>query len=269
VIDVVRIKSRYVEVDSVRIRYYDNGRTHAQTLLFIHGLGGSIESWTNNLKPLSQKFRVIAIDLPGFGLSEKPLIDYTIHFYSSILMKFVHVLKLRHPINIVGSSLGGQIAADIAISNLTAVRKLILVSPAGVSPKSFTSSIGLDSYTDIITAASPAGIKKLVSSSSSAPVSNKYAAMIFQRIRMPGAKAAFLSALRHSADAKRIDTGSIKSHTLVIWGKEDLVIPVKFVSPFITMKNCRVNIIEKCGHTPHAEKPAIVNAIIQSFLLET
>jgi pimeloyl-ACP methyl ester carboxylesterase len=263
------IKSRYVGVDGFRVRYCDNGRSRVQSLLFIHGLGGSIESWTNNLKPLSEMFRVIAIDLPGFGLSDKPLIDYTIGFYSSILFKFVDVLKLRHPINIVGSSLGGQIAADIAISNLMAVRKLILISPAGVSPKSFTSSPGLDSYANIITAASPAKIKKLMSLSSSIPVSNKYADLIFQRIRMPGAKAAFLSALRHSADAKRIDTDKIESHTLVIWGKNDLVIPVKFISPFITMKNCRVNIIEKCGHRPHAEKPAIINAMIQSFIHET
>jgi pimeloyl-ACP methyl ester carboxylesterase len=267
-IQMERLKPRYVTVDHFNVRYLDNARRRAQTLLFVHGLGGSIESWKKNIEPLSGIFRILVLDLPGFGLSDKPLMDYTIGFYSSLVMKFIRELKVKPPINIVGSSLGGQIAADIAILNPQIVRKLILISPAGVTPKSFVNSPGLHAYTNILKATSIARIKKLISMSGTVPVSNAYATMILQRISMPGAKEAFTSALKHSADARRIDTKRIKSHTLVIWGKEDLVIPVKFVSPFITMKNCRVNIIENCGHRPQAEKPVILNAIIQNFIQE-
>ena len=52
------------------------------------------------------------------------------------------------------------------------------------------------------------------------------------------------------------ELGKIKAPTLLIWGKEDIMIPVKCVEPFVRMKNCRVVMLEHCGHRPHSERPA-------------
>jgi len=263
---VGRLKTKYAVIDNLRIRYQDSATAGAKTLIFIHGLGGSIESWDSNTGQLSKKYRTVAFDLPGFGLSDKPLKNYTIAFFSSFVIQAVRRLNIELPINIIGSSLGGQIAANIAVVNPNEVDKLVLISPAGFTPKSFLNSYGLQKYTGILGATSKAEIKKALSETTTSLVSSKLASLVHERILMPGAKEAFDSSLRHSTTARRININKIKSPTLVIWGKEDLVIPVRFVFPFIEMKNCRVNILENCGHRPHAEQPGLVNEIVQRFI---
>src|SRR5512145_1694858 len=120
----------YAVVDNLKIRYQDSARVGAKTLVFLHGLGGSIESWDNNTTQLSTKYRTVAFDLPGFGLSDKPRRKYTVGFFSSFVLRAVDELNIGLPINIIGSSLGGQIAANIAVTNPHEVSKLILISPA-------------------------------------------------------------------------------------------------------------------------------------------
>jgi 2-hydroxy-6-oxonona-2,4-dienedioate hydrolase len=263
---VGKLKTKYAIIDNLRIRYQDSATAGVKTLILLHGLGGSIDSWDSNTGQLSKKYRTVVFDLPGFGLSDKPLKNYTIGFFSSFVMKAVRILNIEIPIKIIGSSLGGQIAANIAIVNPNEVDKLVLISPAGFTPKSFLNSRGLQNYTSILGATSEAEIKKALSETTTAFVSSKLATLVRERILLPGAKDAFDSSLRHSATARRININKIKSPTLVIWGKEDLVIPVRFVFPFIEMKNCRVNVLENCGHRPHAEQPALVNEIIQRFI---
>ena len=111
---VGRLKTKYAVIDNLRIRYQDSATAGAKTLIFIHGLGGSIESWDSNTGQLSKKYRTVVFDLPGFGLSDKPRKNYTIGFFSSFVMQAVRRLNIEFPINIIGSSLGGQIAANIA-----------------------------------------------------------------------------------------------------------------------------------------------------------
>ena len=265
-IRVRKPRTLYAVIDNLRVRYHDSATAGAKALVFLHGLGGSIESWDNNIGQLSKKYRTIAFDLPGFGLSDKPFRNYTVGFFSSFIIRAIRELNIELPINIIGSSLGGQIAATIAMANPNEVGKLILISPAGFSPKSFLGSPGLRKYVDVMDATSKAEIIKALSETSSSPVSGKDASMVFERISMPGAKAAFASALKYSTTARRININKIKSHTFVIWGIEDRLIPVKFVIPFMKMKNCRMYLLENCGHRPHVEKPAIVNEIIQSFI---
>jgi pimeloyl-ACP methyl ester carboxylesterase len=261
-----RPKTKFTIIDNLRIRYQDNATVGANVLVFIHGLGGSLESWENNIAYLSQKYRTIAIDLPGFGLSDKPHRKYTLAFYSSFILRAVRQLNVRLPINILGASLGGQIAANIAATNPHLVDNLILISPAGFTPKSFSTSPGLQKFVGIIDAVSRTELKNALSATTLARVSSTDVLMTQERISMPGGKNAFTSALRYSTTAKRINTKEIKSRTLVIWGKEDQVIPVRFIVPFITMKNCRVYILENCGHRPHAEKPGLINETINRFI---
>ncbi|MGH9974445.1 MAG: alpha/beta fold hydrolase [Nitrososphaeraceae archaeon] len=261
-----RLKTKFTIIDNLRIRYQDSATVGAKVLVFIHGLGGSLESWENNTAYLSQKYRTIAFDLPGFGLSDKPHRQYTLGFYSSFVLRAVRQLKVGLPINILGSSLGGQIAAYIATTNPHLVGNLILISPAGFTPKSFSTSPGLRKFVGIIDAVSRTELKNALSATTTEPVRSTDAFMVQERISMPGAKNAFTSALRHSTTAKRINTTNIKSRTLVIWGREDRLIPVRFIEPFIEMKNCRVCILENCGHRPHAEKPALINETIKRFI---
>lgn len=263
---VERLKSTYAVVDNLNIRYQDSVTESAKTVVFLHGLGGSIESWQNNTGQLSRSYRTVAFDLPGFGLSDKPYTKYTLSFFTSFVLHAIHKLNIGLPIHIVGSSLGGQIAANIAKTNPNKVGKLVLISPAGFTPKSFLGSPGLRKYAGIIDAISRAEIKKALSETTVGPVRGHDVSMAHERISMQGAKDAFVSALKYSTTASRINVNKIKSPTLVIWGKEDHVIPVRFVLPFIEKKNCRLCLLENCGHRPHAEKPKLINEIIKGFI---
>lgn len=258
---------QYLQVDKLRLRYVDVGS--GEPVFLIHGLGGSIESWTNNIDHLAKSFRIIAVDLPGFGLSDKPKINYTIKFYKGFVVQFLKLLQLDQ-VSIVGSSLGGHIAAEVAINHPSLVRRLVLISPAGALPRSFKGSPALRKYVRVINAKSPQQVKRLLSAIDNKPVSDSYAQMVYQKFLMPGAKEAFLSSLAGSARAPRLTNrlNRIKAPMLLLWGKNDYMIPVKFAEPFVKMeKNCRIILIENCGHRPHFERPELFNKIVSDFLL--
>ncbi len=255
---------RYLQIGDIRVRYLDRGT--GQAAIFVHGLGGSIESWTDNIDGLSKEIRVIALDLPGFGQSDKPRMNYTIKFYRDFLASFIEQLQLRA--TLVGSSLGGQIAAELAIARPDLVQRLVLISPAGALPASFKGSPALKRYVQVTKAKSVEQVKRALFSVDGKPVDDAYARMVFERLSMPGASAAFLSALVGSARASRLNSRlhKIRAPTLLLWGKEDAMIPVKFIDPFVKMKNCRITMLEGCGHRPHVERPALFNRIITDFM---
>lgn len=262
--------SKSIQVQGFNIRYVDNGKT-GLPVIFIHGLGGSSDSWSNNISELSRlNLRTVALDLPGFGYSDKHKIKYSIQFYSDFVIKFLYAIGIKGKISLIGSSLGGQIGAEIAIRYKDKVSKLVLVSPAGVPPRSFTGTTSLRKYIKILQASSPKEIKKGLMSLDNRPVANSYAKSVFNIISTPGAKAAFMSALEESARSPRFlrKIANIETKLLVIWGKKDNIIPVKFSEPFLEMPNCRLVIIENCGHRPHIENPNLFNLISYNFICE-
>ncbi|HEY7228578.1 MAG TPA: alpha/beta fold hydrolase [Nitrososphaeraceae archaeon] len=259
---------KYLTIDNVLVRYTDKNQK-GFPLLLIHGLGGSIESWINNIEFLSTRFRVIALDLPGFGLSDKPRVSYTINFYVSFLEKFIKKLKINH-LFLIGSSLGGHIGVEFTLRNRKTVDKLILISPAGSLPKSFKGTLALKRYVKLVAAKSSNDIFKILTSIDKSMVDRSYANVIYKRLSLPGAKYAFISALKGSAKAPRYNNklAEINTNLLLIWGKEDKIIPLKYVRPFMEHGNSRIIIIEKCGHRPHVEKAKLFNKIVKDFLTE-
>ena len=259
---------KYITIDNVLIRYTDKNQKRFP-LFLIHGLGGSIESWTNNIEFLSKKFRIIAFDLPGFGLSDKPKVSYTINFYVNFLEKFIKILKIKH-LFLIGSSLGGHIATEFTMRNRTIVDKLILISPAGCLPKSFKGTPSLKRYIKIVDAKSSNDINRILTSIDNSLVDRSYANIMYKRLSMPGAKDAFISALKGSANAPRYNNklAKINTNMLLIWGKEDKMIPLKYIRPFMEHGNSRMIIIENCGHRPHVENPKLFNKIVKDFLME-
>jgi 2-hydroxy-6-oxonona-2,4-dienedioate hydrolase len=259
---------KFTKINNLRVRYLDRNK-RGTPLLLLHGLGGSIESWTNNISFLSTKLRVIALDLPGFGMSDKPKIDYSINFYVRFLEKFIKRIKLSH-FFIIGSSLGGHIAVEFTLRNRKIVDKLILISPAGSLPKTFKGTKELKKYIRIVNAKSSKDVSEILTSIDNSMVSRSYADGIYKRLSLPGAKEAFISALKGSAMAPRYNNKLEKIDTdmLLIWGKEDRMIPLRFIRPFLEYGKSRIIIVEKCGHRPHVENPKLFNKVVKDFLLE-
>lgn len=265
---MIMTELKFTKVNDLRVRYLESNN-RGTPLLLLHGLGGSIESWTNNIGFLSSKFRIIALDLPGFGLSDKPKISYSINFYVGFIEKFIRSIKLKN-FFIMGSSLGGHIAVEFTIRNKKNVDKLILISPAGSLPKTFKGTNELRKYLQIVNAKSSSEVSRILSSIDNSMVSRSYADAIYNRLSLPGAKQGFISALKGSAMAPRYNNKLAKIDTdmLLIWGREDRMIPLRFIRPFLENGKSRIIILEKCGHRPHVENPKLFNKIVKDFLME-
>ena len=259
---------KFVKIGKIRTHYVDAGRGK-KTILLIHGLGGSTDSWENNIGPLSRRLRVVAFDLPGFGLSDKPRINYSIKFYYGFVARFIESLKLA-PLAVCGSSLGGHVAAELALHRPDLVSRLVLVCPPGALPRSFKGSPALWRYSKVLQAKSVKQTKEALSAVDNKPVDDAYAKSAFEKMSMPGARDAFLSALAGSAKAPRLNSrlDKIKMPTLVLWGKDDIMIPVQYAQPFIDMKKSRVVLLEKCGHRVHRDRPEMFNSLVSGFALE-
>lgn len=259
---------KFTKVNNLSVRYLDRNKK-GTPILFLHGLGGSLESWENNIGFLSTKFRTIALDLPGFGLSDKPKLNYSINFYVSFLEKFIKRIKLNR-FFIIGSSLGGHIAVEFTIRNRDIVDKLVLISPAGSLPKTFKGTKELRKYIRIVSAKSSKDVSRILSSIDNSMVSRSYADDIYKRLSLPGAREGFISALKGSAMAPRYNNKleRIDTNMLLIWGREDRMIPIRFIRPFVEHGKSRIIILEKCGHRPHVENPKLFNNIVKDFLIE-
>jgi 2-hydroxy-6-oxonona-2,4-dienedioate hydrolase len=199
---------RYLKVAKIHVRYLAT-ESKGNPVLLIHGLGGSIESWINNVEIISfHGFQVIALDLPGFGLSDKPQITYSIKYYSKFIAKFIKQLGIgSHSLFIIGSSLGGHIAAEFAINYPSEVSKLILISPAGALPFSFQGTPVLFDYINIVKAKTEKQVRNILLriNNNVKPIEFSYANMLFERLSLPGAREAFMAAFEGSAHAPRIN----------------------------------------------------------------
>ncbi len=118
---------KYLKVNDVSIRYRELG--DGFPLLLVHGIAGFLEEWEMSIEPLSKHYRVIALDLPGHGLSDKPKIPYSIDRLTGFLKEFTEEMKLEK-FHLVGHSLGGGVCLNFVIKFGTLVEKLIVVNSA-------------------------------------------------------------------------------------------------------------------------------------------
>jgi pimeloyl-ACP methyl ester carboxylesterase len=121
-------QDHYVDVQGVRTRYWSEGNGES-IIIMVHGYSGSAEEWAWNIPPLKEKYRVIAIDLPGFGLTGEPEADYTYEYYSLFVNDFLDALRIPSA-HIMGHSMGGGVSLNLALRHPDKVKSLTLISPA-------------------------------------------------------------------------------------------------------------------------------------------
>lgn len=253
-------------VDGHRIRYLESGSSK-QTLVLVHGLGASADRWARVIPLFAKTFHVVAPDLIGFGCSDKPSVDYTLEFFSDFLEDFFTHTGISNPY-MIGSSMGGQIAAMYAISNPQKIEKLVLVSPAGFMTKS---TAALDAY--VMAALYPnndlAAKAFNMMDNSGIPVDQAVADDFVHRMKQPNAKFAFMSTLLGLQNSKLTRSGleTISAPTMLIWGTNDPVIPIKHADDFASsIPNCRFLSMDGSGHTPYVQNPqAFVKHVLEFF----
>ena len=260
------MKEKFVNIDGNKIRYFESGSSK-KTLVLVHGLGASSERWQYVLPLFAIDFHVVVPDLVGFGHSDKPVTDYTIDYFSNFLEKFLDSLDIKET-SIIGSSLGGQIAAEYTSSHSQSVEKLILVSPSGIMKQS---TFALDAYIMAALYPNEHSAKNAfeIMDGSGKKIPLEIIKGFVSRMKLPNAKFAFMSTLLGLKNCELITKKleNISSPTLIIWGTDDPVIPITFAKEFVSsIDNCKFYEMSKCGHTPYVQEPKMFASQVLKFL---
>ncbi len=276
-----RFDDRYVRVSGGRVRYWTQG--DGPGLILVHGLPGSAEFWQYNLGPLATEHRVCALDLLGFGGSDKEIEDLSLGYAAAFLSQFMDAVGLERP-SLVGNSLGGLVCAQTAAWSPERVEKLILVDSAGfgqeLSP--FLRLWSVPVLGDLVFRFYQQGFASLrrwiLRDSSS--VDDEWLAAAAAVLRTPGVRENALRIARKGvnlrgqrremfADLHR-ELASMEVPTLIIWGRRDPVIPVAHAyAARELIPHAQVRIIEASGHMPQLDHPEEFNRLVLDFLAAT
>lgn len=262
------VSEKFIRIQENKIRYFEYGDS-SNTVLFVHGLGASAERWDPIIPYFSENYHVITLDLPGFGLSDKPSIDYTVDFFVRSLSEFISKLGIENN-TVIGSSLGGQITTELTVAEPRLVNKMILVSPSGVVNHA---TPALDAYVAAAISPNQKNAEKafLMMDGLNKKVDPQTVTEFIQRMSMPNAKMAFLSSIISNKDSMITSEklAKISAASLVIWGDNDPVIPKENSHLLLSsIKNCKFVEMTKCGHTPFVNKPKKFSKIVLEFLKE-
>jgi pimeloyl-ACP methyl ester carboxylesterase len=272
--------SRFVEIDGVRMHYQEAGSPTSPAIILIHGFASSTLVWSKVFLELAASgFRVIALDMLGYGYSGKPRNgEYTIARQASLVMQLLDKLRIKRA-HIVGSSYGGAVAATCALDYPNRVDKLILVAPVNNNrPLAFTlmRMFGAPFFGDVL---SPLliGSRRLLRLRMKR-VYDRHAWVLDERrvdarhqpLRASGTQRAMIRTVR-SWDAERISREArlIKQPTLLLWGDNDIEIPPADGERLHDeIPGSRLIVFLNCGHLPHEEYPEAFTKIVTDFCFE-
>jgi pimeloyl-ACP methyl ester carboxylesterase len=247
-------------------------------VVFVHGLSGCWQNWLEQMPAFADRYRVIALDLPGFGGSPKPDWEISIPAYGRLLRAFCDAVDVRD-CAVVGNSMGGFVAAEAVVSDPERFEKLVLVSAAGVSSAR-------------LRRAPTSAVARMLAAG--APYAFQFQTRTFRRPRARAA--AFRNVFRHPellraellwelyqgamrGDAFVDALGSLAGYdfldrlddvevpSLIVWGRNDMVVPPADAAEFgRRLRNSQTVIFDDTGHVPMVERPARFNALLERFL---
>ena len=274
-----RPQDQYVKLGTINTRYWQRGDQGSPVIL-IHGLGASADIWMHNVKALAQNHQVYVPDVVGFGKTDKPDREYTAALFPTFINDFIRALNINKP-TLIGNSLGGGIALQYTLLYPDKVDKLVLVDSAG---------FGIDAPLPLRLVSLPLigelmtwpgrfeayfYFKDAVYDHS---VLNKEFIDIYNEIHsLPGNQKSLLKVIRsivsfRGGNREMLEPVIKNLHritqpTLILWGKQDRVLPLKHAS-FAKEKisNSKLHIFDRCGHMPQYERPEDFNKVVLEFL---
>ena len=269
--------SRFVDVDGVRVHYQEAGDRNAPVLVLIHGFASSTLVWSKVfLRLAAAGFRVIAVDMLGFGYSGKPRSgEYTITGQAGILMGVLDRLNIKRA-TLVGSSYGGAVAATCALDYAQRVTRLVLIGTVNNNqPLNYKlmRMFGSPVFGDVV---SPLliGSRRLLRRRMKR-VYDRHEWLLDERrvdarhlpLRAAGTQRAIIRTVRRW-DAERIsrDAHLIKQPTLLLWGENDCEIPLADGERLHErIPGSRLIVFLNCGHIPHEEYPEEFTGVVADF----
>ena len=268
--------TRRVEVDGRSVGVIDSGGD-GPPLLFIHGLGGIWQNWLLNLPAFMDTHRCVAVDLPGFGLSEMPD-ECSIPGFARTVDRVCDQLGIENPV-VIGNSMGGFVGAELAVRYATRVSKLVLVAAAGLSTEYLAREPLLAGARAFMVLTARAGLRgngvvkrpRLRRIALQAVVrypeklSVPLATELVGGANAPGFIDSFEALMSYSFRDK---LERIEVPTLIVWGRNDILVPVTDAEAYehLIGDNAHSVIFEDTGHLPMLERPSRFNDLLRSFL---
>jgi pimeloyl-ACP methyl ester carboxylesterase len=275
--DPISVTSRKVKISGVDVHFVEAGK--GPPILFLHGLGGSWRDWSANLPALASTYRVMAMDFPGFGESGKPEVRYSIEWLADGVEDFLQEQGLDQ-LTLVGHSMGGVVALNLASRPESRVRNLVIADAVGIGDKSefiahamskkimgpdteweFVESLLKDQFRamadDMIEKQKPQTAREL-----------------FESLRMPITGQPLLPMtpeVQMIASIFDFDIrpklSSILQPTLILWGAKDPLASPQDASFLRTMiPSSTLILFPDSGHSPMMENPSLFNHELKKFL---
>lgn len=258
-----------VEVYGQKIYYLETGS--GPNVILLHGLGADRSNWTTTVPALAPKYHVYVPDQVGFGQSDKPMISYRIGTLVDFLDAFCRKLGITRAA-LVGNSLGGWVAMDFALAHPDKVDRLVLVDSAGYSPARTGGPPLTRERLQNLNPSTIAQEKQLMAEVfySKAFATDQIAEMAFTaHLRKNDGYTIdrFFDSIIRGEDVVDGRLGAIKAPTLIVWGREDALVPLAAGKALAEdIHGAETVILDSCGHVPPAECPAPFNAALLKFL---
>jgi pimeloyl-ACP methyl ester carboxylesterase len=269
--------SAFVKINDLNVHYRDEGDVNdSLPIVLIHGTGSSLHTFDKWAETLKTQKRVVRMDLPAYGLTGPfSSRNYSMENYTTFIGQFLAVRGIKHCI-LGGNSLGGQIAWQFTVRNPEMVSKLILIDAAGYPIQSKSTPIAfkiartpvLNQMMKFITPRFMA--KKSVESvyfdktKVSEPLIDRY----FELTLREGNRQAFVDRMKMAQTSDNLPAiKTIQQPTLVLWGEQDLLIPVEHAQHWHDdLPNDTLAILKNMGHVPMEESPKESLEPVLSFL---
>jgi pimeloyl-ACP methyl ester carboxylesterase len=259
-------KAEWLEAGDIRVRAVRGGEGPT-TLVLLHGFGESLTTWRALFDPLASSYRVLAVDLPGFGGSDKPVARYTLEAMTGRLTSLLE-RETKGPVILIGHSMGGLLAASVALARPDRVQALVLVAPAGYRvgfwglADTFPSgkAVRIGRYLGLRAFITPIHDPAWLKEPDSAAAYDLTLDTAYQRVA---------STVLEEFDFEGLGPrfGQIAQPTLLIWGTLDPVIPPAVGDTLQRLIPCsRLVKIPRSFHRPHAERPDTVLFELKRFL---
>jgi pimeloyl-ACP methyl ester carboxylesterase len=256
-------------VDGLRLHVAEAGAGPA--LLLVHGLTASHAVWEHTLEAFAERWHVIALDLPGHGSSAKPDAPYTIDFFAGMVRSLARAVGVDEAV-VVGSSLGGRVALELAAWYPSFTRALVLAAPAyGYSPAMRPLGRALQAFTGprVLRATLDEAFQQ--SFHDRRRIGHVTRRRILEERLLADDFPEFARAVARSlggvlaADPQPLER--VTQPVLVVWGRQDRLVPLARSARLLRhIPHARLHVLDRCGHLPMLEQPAAFNHVVSEFL---
>lgn len=262
----------YLDVDGARIHYVEAGQ--GEPVVLIHGLNASTYSFRYIIPELAQRFRVVALDLKGFGHSERPTkSDYSLSAQADVVAGAMEQLSIERAM-VIGHSMGGAVSMRLALRHPERVKRLVLVDSA--SDREFGRGLGVAPLLrPLLYLAMPFTVQSgryrrmalRAQVHDTALLTPEFVEAHFRPSRMKGHRRALGALMVDRRRDEPLRPEEIGAPTLILWGEHDRFLPPEAGGELaLRIPNARLDLVPSAGHLPLEEQPDYCNRALLAFL---